>query len=192
MSPMTFPRMFVSRGEGWNWLMRIHPSPLKLYLFYAVPLSIIPPAMVFYAWTAYRQTLLTEVSLVQALTIVAVFFVAELVAVPLMALAIQRIGHIAELVPTYTDAFALAAVAPTPLWIMPLFLFIPSLLANVLALAAAMFGAGVLIYQGVSSTYYVEDEGRARLLAGSVIAAGLVGWAAMMLLTLVTWGIVLL
>jgi hypothetical protein len=181
--------MLVSHEEGWNWLMRVHPSVTKMYLLYVLPLSLIPPAMLFYAWHAYRQTLLTEVSGSAAWFVCTVFFLAELVMVPVMGAVIQRLGQVADADAPYEDAFALAAVVPTPLWIAPVFLFIPSLTLNALVLAAAMFGAGMLIYQGVAKVFRVDDEGKAKLLAGSVFAAGLVGWVAMMVLTLVTWGL---
>src|SRR6266704_714160 len=181
MNPMSIPKMMVSHGEGWSWMMRIHPSVAKIFSFYVLPLSIVPPAMLFYAWSAYRNTSLTEVSMTQAWVIAAVMFVAEIVAVPLMAAVIQRIGRVAEATAAYDEAFALAAVAPTPLWLAPLFLFVPGLIAVTLAIAAAMLASGMLIYQGVYAVFHLDDEGHSRLLAASVIAAGLVAWAAMML-----------
>ena len=48
MNPMMFPKMLTSHAEGWDWLMRIHPSVARMYLAYVVPMSIIPPAMLFY------------------------------------------------------------------------------------------------------------------------------------------------
>lgn len=188
MSPMMFPRMFSSHGEGWDWLMRIHPSVTRMFFSYVLPMSIIPPAMLFYAGHTYRGAPLPEVGTPQLMAIVTLFFITELVAVPLMAKVIQRLGQVADCQPAYHDAYALAAVAPTPLWLAPLCLFIPSLLFNVMVGVLAWFGAGLLIYQGVYRVYGVEDEGHSLLLAGSVLAAGLVAWAAMMVLTLVSWG----
>ena len=190
MGPLMFPKMLFSHEEGWNWLNRIHPSVVGMYLLYVLPLSIVPPAMLFYAWHGYRETLFPEVSMNQALLICLVFFVAELVVVPVMADVIRRIGRVADATPTYQDAFTLAAVAPTPLWLAPLFLFIPSLLVISLVLALALLGAGMLIYQGAPKAFHVDDEGKANLLAASVIAAGLVAWVAMMLAGFVVWGLV--
>ena len=189
MNPMIFPKMLFSHEEGWNWLMRIHPSVTRLYLFYTVPLSLIPPAMLFYAWHAYQHTLLTEISMNQALLTCIFFILVELAIVPIMGAVIQRIGQIADLDLPYQDAFALATIVPTPLWIAPLFLFFPSMLLNVVVLAVALFGSGMLIYQGVTKVFHVDDEGKSMLLAGSVIAAGLVAWVAMMVLTFVIWGV---
>lgn len=190
MSPMVFPKMLFSHEEGWNWLARVHPSVTRMYLLYAVPFSAIPPAMLFYAWYAYRDTTFAEISMANALLICGVFFVVELVMVPLMGEVIRRIGAVAAVELPYQDAFALAVVAPTPLWIAPLFLFIPSMMLNVVVLALALIGSGLLIYQGAPKIFHVDDEVISMLLAGTVIAAGLVAWVAMMVMAFVIWGTV--
>lgn len=191
MSPMIFPKMLVSHEEGWNWLMRLHPSETRLYLGYAVPLSVIPPVMLFYAWHAYRQALpaAISISMSQALLLCVIFFLVEVVMVPIMGAVIQRIGEVADINLPFQDAFALAAVVPTPLWIAPLFLLVPSLLLNAAVLACALIAVGLLIYQGVPKVFAIEDRSTSLLLAGSVIAAGLVAWVGMMVLALVIWGV---
>ena len=45
----------------------------------------------------------------------------------------------------------------------------------------------MLIFYTVPSILKVEEEGHSVLLSGSILAAGMVAWAAMMYLTLVTW-----
>ncbi|MBI4986029.1 MAG: DUF1282 family protein [Rhodocyclales bacterium] len=190
MSPLIFPKMLFSHEEGWSWLMRIHPTVTRLYLSYVVPLSLIPPVMLFYAWYAYRDAMFAEISMGVMLSMCVIFYVVELVMVPVMGAVLRRVGEVADLDLPYQDAFAMAAVAPTPLWIAPLFLFVPSLLLNSLVLALALLGSGMLIYQGVPKVFRVDDEGKSLLLAGSVIAAGLVAWVAMMVLAFVLWGFV--
>lgn len=190
MSPMTFPKMLFSHEQGWSWLMRVHPSAMRLYLAYALPLSLIPPAMLFYMWYRYQQAWLPGISMNEALALCFVFLVAEMIMVPVMAQVIRRIGNVVGIDPPYQDAFTLAAVAPTPLWLAPLSLFVPSAVLIGLALTVAVIGAGLLIYQGSARVFQVDDPGKATLLAGSVIAAGLVAWIAMMLATFVLWGAV--
>lgn len=186
MSPMIFPRMFSSHGEGWDWLMRIHPSVPRMFFAYVAPMSLVPPAMMYYAGHAYAD--LPQIGDARMMAILLLFYCTELAAVLFIGKVIQRLGQVVEASAEYHDAFALAAVAPTPLWLAPLFLFIPSLLLNAVVGMFAWFGAGLLIYQGVYRVFNLDDEGHSLLLAGSVLAAGLVTWAAMMLLTLVSWG----
>jgi len=188
MNPMIFPKMLTSHSAGWEWLMRIHPSVTKLYLTYVVPLSLIPPAMLLYASHAYSNSSSLEISSNQALFLAAIFFLTELVMVPIMGRIIQRIGEVADSHPPYQDAFVLAAVAPTPLWLAPIALFVPNLLFNMLIAVLAVVGAAMLIYQGIDRVFQIEDKGHTRLVAGSVLAAGLVAWVIMALLAFVSWG----
>jgi len=191
MNPMMFPRMLMSHGEGWDWLKRIHPSVAKLYFLYVIPLSLIPPAMLLYAWHTYGGPPLPEITLGEAWFLSAVFFVAELAMVPIMGRVLQMIGQVADASPSYQDAFTLAAVVPTPLWLAPVALFVPSLVFNILIMLLALGCSAVLIFQGVDRAYDLNDEGRSLLLGGSVFAAGLVAWVIMLVLAFVTWGTVL-
>ncbi|MBN9423791.1 MAG: hypothetical protein BGO63_08510 [Candidatus Accumulibacter sp. 66-26] len=191
MNPMMFPKMLSSHAEGWEWLMRVHPSVPRMYLAYVVPMSAIPPAMLLYAWHAYSGAPLLEISRNQAMLLAAVFFVSELLMVPIMAWVVQRIGAVADAQASYRDAFALAAVVPTPLWLMPVALFVPSVVFHAAAMLLALAASAALIYQGVDRVYRLEDEGHSRLAAGSVFAAGLVAWVLMMGLAFVSWGMVL-
>ena len=188
MNPMMFPKMLTSHAEGWDWLMRIHPSVARMYLAYVVPMSIIPPAMLFYASRTYTDIPLLQISADKALFIAIVFFVTELVMVPIMGRVVQSIGNVADAHPPYHDAFALAAVVPTPLWLAPLALFVPNLYFAMVVMLFALGASAALIYQGVDRVFDLTDEGKTLLVAGSVFAAGLVAWVSMMGLAFVTWG----
>jgi hypothetical protein len=48
----------------------------------------------------------------------------------------------------------------------------------------------MLIFYTVPSILKVEEEGHAILLSGSILAAGLVAWVAMMFLTLISWSFI--
>jgi len=191
MNPLIFPKMLTSHGEGWDWLMRIHPSITKIFFAYVVPMSLIPPAMLMYAWRTYTNAPLLEITLNQALVLAVIFYATELVVVPVMGRVVQKIGEIADSYPPYENTFALATVVPTPLWLAPLALFVPSLVFNIVVMLLALAGAAALIYQGVDRVFRLHDEGRSRLLAGTVLAAGLVAWVSMMVLAFVSWGWVL-
>jgi hypothetical protein len=192
MNPMMFPRMLYSHRGGWDWLIdRVHPTVARMFLAYVVPMSLIPPAMLLYAWSAYVSGPRPDFVFSQAMTIAALFYVTELAAVPVMAAIIQKIGSVIDANPSYQDSFVFAAVVPTPLWIAPVTLFFPSVLLTSVAMAAALLASTALIFQGVYRVYGTEDEGHALLAGGSVLAAGLVAWVAMVGLAFVSWGIVL-
>lgn len=176
--------------ERWETFARNHTSVWKLFLLYAVPLSVVPPIMIYYAGSTYGEHLLLVLSDMQLQIIVIVFFLAELVMTFLVAYTIQRFGEVVDINPAFEDAYKLAVVAPTPLWLAPLFLFIPSLIFNVTMVAAALIISGILIFYSVPSILKVEEKGHAMLLSGSILAAGQIAWAAMMYLTLLTWSFV--
>lgn len=187
MNLMMFPKMLSSHDEGWVWLMRVHPSVLKMMALYVAPLSLIPPAMLLYAASAYDEGLF-GLAMNRVWILAAIFYVAELLMVPAMAAVIQRLGEVADRRPAYHDAFAFAAVVPTPLWLSAVALFVPNLLfiagVGIIAIAAAV----MMIYEGTYRVFGVDEEGSAQLLTASVVGAGLIGWVAMLGLAFVSWG----
>lgn len=176
--------------NGWDYLAHHHLPVIRMYLMYALPLSIIAPLMMYYAGMNYTDNFLPTLTRAQLQTISVVFFLVETAMVFAVAGIIQQLGNVIDVHPSYEDAFKLATIAPTPLWLMPLFLFIPSVVVNLTALGLALLAAGALIYYGVPNILKVEEKGHAALLSGTIFAAGLVAWAAMMYLTLLTWSVV--
>lgn len=174
----------------WNTLTHAHLSVLKMFVFYALPLSVIPPVMIYYAGINYGGILLPALSSIQLLTIGVAFFLVELAMTFIVAYFIKRLGEVVDIQPAYEDSYKLAVLVPTPLWIAPVFLFIPSFVFNITIGAAALMLSAILIFVGVPSILRVEEEGHAILLSASILAVGLVAWAAMMFLTLITWSFV--
>lgn len=174
----------------WEFLSHSRMSVVEMYFLYALPLSAIAPLMIHYAGTAYGGGLLPSLSSGQLQTISAVFFLAETAMVFLVAALIQRLAAVVDIAPNYADAFKLAIVVPVPLWLAPLFLLIPSFTLNLAAGALAIAASGALIFRAVPEIFKIEDQGRAILLSGFVLLAGLVAWAALMFLTLITWNAV--
>ena len=188
MTQLHLPHM--PHFEGWYTLTHSHISVLKLFFLYALPLSIIPPMMIHYAGVTYGGQLLPTLTEMQLQTIGVAFFLTELVMTFVIAFMVQRLGSVVGIKPAFEDAYKLAVVVPTSLWLAPLFLFIPSFMLNLTIGAAAMMFSGVLIFYCVPAILRVEEEGHAMLLSGSILAAGMVVWAAMMYLTLLSWSFV--
>jgi hypothetical protein len=172
---------------AWDAFTHTHMSAFKLFFLYAVPLSLVPPAMIYYAGVTYRAGLLPELSVMQLQGIGVMFYLAELVMTLVVAFVIQRMGDLVDIKPAFDDAYKLAVVVPTPLWLAPLFMFIPSFMLNLSVGAAALIFSGMLIFYSVPSILKIEEKGHAILLSGSILAAGMVGWAGMMYLTLLFW-----
>ena len=129
--------------QGWDHLARSHMPVARMFLLFALPLSLVPPLMIYYSGTSYGGELLPEFTRGQLQSIGVVFFLAETAMLFLMAMVIQRLGEVIDIKPSYEDAFKLAVIAPTPLWLAPLAMFIPSFAVNLTVGALAILAAGV-------------------------------------------------
>lgn len=217
MNPVILTRLFASHSGGWKYFARSHFSVATLFFSYVLPMSIIPPLMLYYAGMAYRDNLLPALTLSggQLQTLGVVFFIAELVMVFLVAGAVEWLANAAFSMmhsrqkllqypaetPTvvaaqeprkveYHDAFMLAAVAPTPLWIASLCLFIPSFIVDMTIGALALVAAGAIVYYATPAIFKLEEKGEGALFGYMMISVGLVAWAAMMYVALFAWNIV--
>jgi hypothetical protein len=106
-----------------------------------------------------------------------------------MALVIRQLAEVADISPTYKDAFTLAAVVPTPIWLVPItFLIIPNMMVNLLALTLAMMATVGFIYYGIPIVFRIKERGHAMLMFGAVLTAGLIALGFLMVSTLVVLG----
>lgn len=195
MSPMSLPRMVVSETEGWRDIAQKHPSALKMFLSFVVPMSLLPPLMYAYA-QAFHPGLISgpaapTMGLTENLILGGVFFVVELINVWLMAAYIQQLGDIADVRPDFSAAYAMAAIAPAPLWLSSLMLFVPSLLLNVVTVCLAWLACVALIRHGVRPLFKLDDPVKARRLANAITLAGIGTWVGMLLLLMMVLGMLL-
>jgi len=188
MNPMTLVQLYLFPVKGWKDFMRTNPSMHRLFLLHVVPFSLIAPLMIY--WVGKNQQLLfLDLLPAGKLLIVAIaFFIVQLVAVPIMAIVIKQLCEIVDAHPTYLRAFTLAAVAPTPLWMMPVFLLIPDMSVLLIVGSFAMMASAGFIYYGIPEVLEVREEGHKYLLFGALLTAGMVAWGFLMVTTLVVWG----
>jgi hypothetical protein len=179
------PKMFLSETKGWSEIQRIRPSVFRLYLFFVMPMSLIPAIMYSYSDLVHSGGIMPLISpplsLRELILGGGAFFIVELAMVALMAAYIQQIGESVDYRPSYKEATLLAAIAPTPLWLSSLMLFIPSVGINVGAVVLAWIGTVALIRHGVRPLIKLEDESRAHRMANAMIVAGVLAWLVLML-----------
>jgi hypothetical protein len=188
MNPRNIFLLFASPSTGWNNLVQSRPSIPRLYMLHVIPFALIPPVMGYLAGMKYGGQFFPALSETKLLLIAVIFFIIELVVVPAMAVIVRQLGEVAEIHPSYHDAFVLAAVAPTPLWLAPIFLLVPSVTLNLLIVSLAMMAAAGFIYYGIPAVFDIREEGHAILMFGAVLIAGVVAWGFLMVSTLVIWG----
>lgn len=194
MTIASLPRMFVSESEGWKDLIRLHPSVAKLSLFVVMPLALLPPLMYAFAQVGYPGSIFPAtqppLSNHEATLVGGIFFLVELLTVALMTEYIRQIGDLTANRPYFHEAFTLAAVAPIPLWLSSLALFIPNLWVNVLLVGIAWVGSAALIRHGVRPLFRVDDDDKARRMANVIIVTGVSAWVGLIVVLELTLSLV--
>ena len=184
MSHITLPRLFMRSCCG-KPTDRTEPSVPKLLLFYVTPLSLLPPLTYIHSQLVHPGVVLPRLEPAPGITEVfllgAAFFMAELLAVALMAMVIQQMGEPVGVIPGYADAYALAATAPTPLWLASLGLLLPSFWLNLALLPLAWLACIGLIRRGVRTLFMPYDDSRTHLLSNTLTLVGAAVWFALLL-----------
>jgi len=187
MSFTQLPAMLVSETEGWPDIVRSHPAANRLLVTLAAPMSLIPPAMYAYAERVYPGAVfplsVPAMTGMQLLVTGVVFFVAQLAMVSFMAMLIRQMALTQDHDPGYENAYALAAIAPIPLWLSSLALLVPSLGFNVAVVAAAWAASAALIRHGVRPLLKVADNQNAHYIANLVTLAGVAAWIGLMIIS---------
>lgn len=199
-----------------RWLHEHHMPTAGMFLLYVLPLSAIAPLMFYYAGTHYDIVLISTLNPVQLTFISSAFFIAELAMTFVLAEFIQWLGNATFRIvhtqyemlyyPTpdvtsegrllqrrevdFRDAYTLAAIAPTPLWLVSLALFLPNFAAvvtlGVIALSLSMY----ILYAATPTILKIEGKGEGILMGWVSLSIGMVGWALIMYLTFITWAYV--
>jgi succinate dehydrogenase hydrophobic anchor subunit len=185
MNVVQMPKMIWSFSEGWNDLIRIHPSAARLFVMLVFPLSLLRPAMIYYAGGRYGDVFVPGVSPAQWQTAAGIFLMAELLTVPLMAWLIHQVCKLNNVATDYHDCFTLAALAPIPLWLSSLVLFVPNLFVGVVVGGLALVCSFGLIYHGVSALFHLRDDIQALQMATVIAGVGLLMWLLLMQIVLI-------
>lgn len=184
MSPLQMPKMILSFHAGWDELIRIHPSIARMFALVVLPLSLLPPAMIYFAGGNYGDVFAAGVSPETWHASAAIFFVAELLTVPLMAWLMYLVARANDVAADYHVCFTVAAIAPIPLWLSSLVLFIPNLVVGVAVGGLALLCSLGLTYRGVFALLRMRDDIRALQMATVITGAGLLAWLLLMQIVL--------
>lgn len=185
MSILHIHSLFTASPDGWTEYARTRPSALRLFVLLVVPFSLIPPLMLEYAGQHVGAALFPN-TLPLAWSQAALFFLlVELLTVPLMAWSIRSISRSKGITSSDRDAFALAAIAPVPLWLSSLALFYDQVFLIMAGVALGLAGSVILVFRGVQRILKVEEALVALDIAYTVTALGLVAWVLLVMLGLI-------
>lgn len=171
------PAMLVSEKTGWEDVDNSHHSARWYFRSVVTPLSLLPPAMYAYAELMHPGEIfplsMPALTAMQLLVTGIVFYVLQLLMVPYMAMLIRRMAQARDHDPGYDNAYALAAIAPIPLWLSSLALLVPSQGFVIGVGIAAWIAALALIRHGVRPLLHVTDEKKAHYIANVVSMSGI-------------------
>jgi hypothetical protein len=176
--------MMLSFHHGWDELIKVHPSISRLFAALVLPLSILPAAMIYYAGSNYGDIYAPGVPAAQWQAAAAIFFVAELLTVPAMAWIMHLACRANDVRAGYHECYTLAAIAPIPMWISSLVLFVPNLIVCVLVGALGLLASLAITYRGMYALFGMHEELRAMQMATVVTGAGLLAWLVLMQIVL--------
>jgi hypothetical protein len=184
MDLLTVSHLPFSAERGWPELARIRPGLRRVFTSLVLPMSLVPPAMLYLAGTRHPEMFPGQVGPRPWGQIAAVFFVAELASYLAMGWFIRQVAATSHLELDDHDAYLLAALAPVPMWLSSLGLLIPNLLASgLVALVGLGLSCGVT-YHGVLALCRTREDVVAEGIVQTVIGAGVIAWAALVLIAL--------
>jgi len=184
VNPLQMPNMIFSFHGEWDELIRIHPSIFRIVAWVVLPFSLLPAAMIYYAGGHYGDAFVPGVSPAHWHNAAGIFLLAELLTVPVMAWLMHLASRANDVSADYHDCFTIAAIAPIPLWISSLVLFVPNLAVGVVVGALALACSLALTYRGVYTLFHMRENLRAFQMATVVTGAGLLAWLMLMQIVL--------
>ncbi|HEU6454102.1 MAG TPA: YIP1 family protein [Roseateles sp.] len=183
------PRMVYSSRHGWTEVRSTHPTPRRLFFTLVLPFSLVPALMLLYAGHTHADALVQGSTLVQWQIAAAVFLLAELFTVPLMARLLG--GVLGKDAPDFDACFALAAYAAIPLWLSSLGLFSSEPMT---VAVFAMIGLGAsfaTLFHGLTAFFAPREEMlESQYYAWMVLAAGGCAWLLLIALLGLMLGVV--
>ncbi|WP_254276112.1 Yip1 family protein [Halomonas sp. 3H] len=182
MNLITVVRLPFTRSVGWKELQQRRPSIPLLAWVVVLPMSLLPPLMLYYAGTHHGDAFVAGFADREWRFITTILFLAELLTFFVMGWLIHAVVNSSrQLRIDYQDAYLIAALAPLPLWSSAVVLVIPSLLLNALAVLVALGISISLVYHGLQALCQRQDEDVETMAATyTIMAAGVLAWGLLM------------
>jgi len=189
------PAMLVSDKTGWEEIDRSHFSARWFLKSLVMPMSLLPPVLYAYAEMLHPGAVfplsVPALTPMQLLVSGVVFYVVQVLMVGYMAMLLQRLAMSRDHDPGYDSAYALAAIAPVPLWIASLSLLVPSL-PFVLAVGAASWVVSILLIRhGVGTLLHIADAKKAHAVGNLAIGAGILAWIGLLVVSAMLLSLIL-
>jgi len=182
MNILSIPKMILTPRDIWLDLENIPPSLANLFSSLVLPLSALPPLLLYYAGTHYGDVFADGSGGKPWAMIAIVFFLAEMLTFLGMGWFIGQVAAVLKAPISAHDAYMLAGIAPAPLWLSSLALLVPSFAFNAVIVLMALAASCSLIYHGVYALCHMREETTAAAITQTVMGAGLAAWALLLLI----------
>tara|TARA_R110002020_G_scaffold60266_3_gene163545 strand:+ start:3469 stop:4035 length:567 start_codon:yes stop_codon:yes gene_type:complete len=178
MRALTFLKLPFTHREGWKELQASSPSIPLLAWLVVLPMSLLPPVMLYYAGTHYGDAFMAGFADREWRFITTIIFLAEILSFFVIGWVIYAVVNgTDELSISYQDAYLLATLAPLPLFVASLALLVPNLLFNVAVILSGLGISCSLIYQGLLALCTHQEFDVATISATyTIMAASALGW----------------
>lgn len=177
-------KMLNTSNAGWDEAER-STSVVKTLFYMVLPLSLLPSLMILYAGFTYGANYFSAATDVTWMTSAAVFLIAELLTLPLMAFALKSVAQTRGIHTEYRHAFAVVSVSAVPMWLSSLALFVT---VPLFVIAAGLLGLIVsiyLTYHGTKGLLYKHEELEVAAITHTTLSLGVVTWVFLMTLILI-------
>ena len=178
------PKLTTVARAAWLMAGRSRLSLTRIFAKVILPLSLLPPLMLYYAGTYHGDAFMSGFSARDWRSIAIVFFLAELATVGAMGPAIRGIARLNGVSTDRESSCLLAFAAPIPLWLSSLALFVPNFFVAATAGVLALAFSCVIIYHGVSTLLRIRDDIVAGSIAYGIMACGMVAWAMLLVIVI--------
>ena len=178
MRVLTFLKLPFNHREGWKELQASYPSIPLLAWLVVLPMSLLPPVMLYYAGTHYGDAFMAGFADREWRFITTIVFLAEILSFFVIGWVIYAVVNgTDELSISYRDAYLLAALAPLPLFVASLSLLVPNLFFNVVVIFSGLGISCSLIYHGLQALCMHQEFNVATISATyTIMAASALGW----------------
>ena len=176
MNIFNLTKMPFSFHGGWDTVITIHPSIIKTFLFLVLPLSLIPPATLLYVGNNHVPMFWLNIGDSRWTTVALIFFIAELLTVPLMGWLIKAIASEHKFNINFKDAFLLAAITAVPMWISSVGLLATDIWTMIAIGFTGLLIAASLLYHGIYPILKMQDQFEAQSLSFHIFSGGAIVW----------------
>ena len=178
------PQLPFSSTRGWQELEKAHPPVAKVFLLLALPLSLLPPLMLYYTGTHFGESLFPGGAEKAWNLIAIIFFLAEMITFAGMGWLIKEVAGTYKVNISLHDAYLLAAICPIPLWLSSLGLLVPTLAFNAPLSLLALGLSCSIIYHGIYALCHMQEQTQAIGFTYTIMGAGIVAWVMLIVLVI--------